>query len=231
LEKVTRTLGARRGAVFAAVLVVVVTGAGIWLLNAPRELVGTTQFVRQTDGKFGYEMLRPAAWTPRDGRIAGRLYFNAKTPSESDVLLSVNNLAVTARNLSDPDGSFPHWELFRRVRSLDGWTAGIEAGWLHDRVPFRLVETLPNAKVYATRLPLNSTTQTGEKADPHFGLVAYVVDQGQPLVIGLDGAANRPSLEPLDRLRAGGAVEGFITMVRSAKAIPVDPSNVSPPLD
>jgi hypothetical protein len=176
---------------------------------------------RQADGKFGFAMLRPAGWTAHDGAEQGRVYRDAKSAAQAHVILSVSNLAVATH--PDPsEGADLDWELFRRDRSLDGWTAGLERLWQSNRQPFTLVQRLPNAKVYATSYPNGS----------QFGLVAYVVDAGQPLVVGLTGpeAYGRP-LKPLAQLRADGLYADFITMVKSVRAAPADPARVSPPLD
>lgn len=56
------------------------------------------------------------------------------------------------------------------------------------------------------------------------------IDQGQPLIVALDGSATHPSLEPLDKLRADGLLTDFMTMVKSVRKIPPDPANVLSPL-
>ena len=83
-----------------------------------------------------------------------------------------------------------------------------------------MLDTLPDAKVYAVRSPDGST----------LSLVAYVINGGQPLFVTLDGSSAHPSLEPLEQLRADGVYADFLTIVKSLRAIPADPANVSPAL-
>jgi hypothetical protein len=172
--------------------------------------------VQQIDGRFGYSILRPAGWTAHDGG-GFRGYLDASDPADTRVSVTVTNYAVLAAK--DPTGIVAQWDAFRRDSSLDGWTAGVERSMHSNGIDFTLVETLPNAKIYLTTEPGSS------------GLKAYIIDKGQPLGVGLVGPAAHPSLEPLDQLRADGTYDDFVTIVNSVRAIPFDPSNVSPPLD
>jgi hypothetical protein len=88
-------------------------------------------------------------------------------------------------------------------------------------MPFALLETLPDAKVYWRAVVPEGTRPS---------LVAHAVDGGKPLIVGLSGGAAQPAFEPLDRLRADGVLADFVSMVRSLHAIPADPANVSPSL-
>jgi hypothetical protein len=186
---------------------------------AASSIVGS--FVKQSDGLFGYEMLRPARWTAHDGGEIGRAYLDAKDASSAHLLLSVNNLQVTSTKYASSDTLFLQWEAFQRSSSLDGWTSEIERMMSHNGEQFALVETLPNSRIYATSYSDGS----------HAALVAYVIDGGQPVVIGLEGVGAHPSLASLDQLRSDGLLADFITMVKSVRTIPADARNVVPPLE
>jgi hypothetical protein len=210
-----------------AVAVLIAAAIAIWVANGPNEpsdavapAAALGGFMRQTDGKFGYEMLRPAGWTGHDGLFAGRIYSDVPDATRAWLLLFVSNLAVNSRLHPDPDGGAIEWDVFRRNPNLEGWTTTLEQGWRHDRRPFAVVEASPGAKVYWAALPDGSQPS----------LVAYVVDGGQPLLVGLSGGAAHRSFEPLGRLRTDGVLEDFIRMVGSLRAIPADPDNVSPAL-
>jgi hypothetical protein len=216
-------LGWRVGLAIAVAVIVVAAG----LLVVPR-LVGPAAppsplgaLIQQTDGAYGYQMLRPADWTGQgDVRLPVRGYSDTKDGRQARRLLIVSNLEVMAQAYSSPGSLYPDWETFRSHSTLDGWTATLEQGWRHDGLLFSLIETLSNAKVFWTAQPDGSR--------PY--LVAYVVDGGTPLTVVLSGGAADLSFEPLDQLRADGLLDGFITMVNSIRAIPADPSNVSPSL-
>jgi hypothetical protein len=133
----------------------------------------------------------------------------------------VYNVGVTGRAHPDPNGGIVEWDAFRQNPTLEGWTSNLERSWRHDQLPFVLLEALPDAKVYWRAVLPDGTRPS---------LVAYAVDGGQPLIVGLSGGTAQPALEPLDRLRADGVLADFISMVRSLRAIPADPENVSPSL-
>lgn len=213
----------RRAAVVAGLLAVVAAGAAAFVvsgLNKPSQSA-INPLIQQMDGKYGYAMLRPASWTPLDMRDIGRGYRDAKNLTDARVLLIVRNISVSTVE-GDMDAM-----LFARDRSLELFVADTERRWRHDHVEFVRLETLPNARIYATRM--TGTTDAGDTVQT-LDLLAYAVDQGQLLIVVLTGGAGH-SLEPLDQLKAEGAIDGFITMVKSLRAIPVDPGNVSPPLD
>lgn len=211
-----RMTGAFAG--MAAVAAVAVAIAVMPLFRSPGagSLVGT--LVSQTDGRYGYEMLRPAAWTAVDlGGSAGRGYKpSSETPGDR-LLLQVGNLSDAAK-LANPDReTTAQWELFHRNPSLAGWTIGIEQMWQAIGIEFTVLETLPNAVIYALPSPDGSQVQLG----------AYAVDHGQPLVIGLSASGAYGSL---DTLRADGLLSAFDAMVKSVQAIDANPSNVLPTL-
>jgi hypothetical protein len=80
------------------------------------------------------------------------------------------------------------------------------------------LRTLPHAKIYVLSLAAGS---------PPVVLVAYAIDQGQPLILSLQAAGTEANLS---RLEAEGVVADFATMAGSIMAIPADPANVVPAL-
>ena len=175
-------------------------------------LVGN--FVWQTDGQYGYRMLRPAGWDAVDlGMERGY-----DTPAFLDTADRVQLQAVNYEALkSGPGGIVVQKTLWEHNPSLDAWAAGIRQSWASNGIEFTLLRTLPRARIYVVRSPGGSETQ----------IVALAVDQDQPLGAGLtaSGAYNN-----LQRLQEEGLVDDLIAMVESMEAIPYDPANVDPPL-
>lgn len=175
-------------------------------------LIGS--FVWQTDGRYGYRMLRPAGWDAVDlGMERGY-----DTPSFLDTADRLQLQAVNYEALkSGPGGVVVQKTLWEQKPDLEAWTAGIRQSWASNGIEFTLLRTLPHARIYLVRSPGGSETQ----------IVALAVDQDQPLGAGLtaSGAYNN-----LERLQEEGLVDDLITMVESMEAIPYDPANVDPPL-
>ena len=173
--------------------------------------------VDQSDGRFGYEMLRPAGWAAVEV-AEGRGYLDARSPQDARLGLVVVNLAVAARSVADPQAELPQWEAFRRDPTLDGWTSGIERMWRSDGIDYQTLKQMSTGKVYLTSSRANRELQA----------VAFVVRSEQPLVVALVGTASHPLF---DRSQlSDGLLDDFMTIVDSVKAIPVDPNNVAPSL-
>ncbi len=173
-------------------------------------------FLWQTDGLYGYRMLRPAGWEPIDMKDR-RGYHPPGLPSQTDqVLLMAFNLQVIAKATESPTSMIAQWALFKRDHSLDGWTAGIERMWTSDGMEFTLVRTLPQAKIYLLK----------PKSDLIW-VEAYAVDSGQPLTIGLEAHG---AYADEARLQQEGLLDDFATMVGSISAIQPDPKNIDPAL-
>jgi hypothetical protein len=175
-------------------------------------------FVWQTDGLFGYRMLRPANWEPVNS-IDRRAYATPGFRGQADrVVLSAVNLQAYYKSGTTASGSIiATLFAFEEDPSLEGWTAGVEQNWKSNGLEATLLRTLPQAKIYAVKSPGASDIL----------LVAYAVDENQPLAMGLAASGVYADVE---RLQKEGILEDFATMVASAQAIPQDPQNVDPPL-
>lgn len=175
-------------------------------------LIGS--FVWQTDGLFGYRMLRPAAWNAENlGPERGYM-----TPGFQDTPDHILLLAVNLQALDDePGGLNAQRFLFEQNPSLETWTAGIEQLWKTNQVQFALLRTLPQARIYLVRSPDSPDTQ----------IVAYAIDQNQPLAVALTASGTYADLE---RLQEEGIVDDFAAMVDRVRAVDYDPTNVVPPL-
>lgn len=178
-------------------------------------LVGS--FVWQTDGLFGYRMLRPTNWEstkPYDGRDYG-------TPGSQDktdrIMLRTVNLQAYDKSGTSATGMIAQLALFEKDSSLDGWTKGIEQMWKSSGLEPTLLRTLPQAKIYSVTSAGTSDVQ----------LVAYAVDKDQPLAVSLSASGTYADME---RLQKEGILGDFAAMVASLQAIPQDPKNVDPPL-
>ncbi len=176
-------------------------------------------WVEQIDGIYGYAMLRPTNWTPTGGQFPnGREYVAPGSTPSGDIVIRAVNLLLPAAHPAGPGGSV-EWPLFESAPSLSGWTAGLEALMTREGQPFELLRTLPEAKIYALALP--------NGASGYAFVVAYIVAQGQPLIVSL-GATGTDG--DLGSLQAQGVVDDFVTMVGSVTAIPADPQHVTPSL-
>jgi hypothetical protein len=173
-------------------------------------------FLWQTDGLYGYRMLRPADWEPIDMKDR-RGYQPPGLPSQADqVLLMASNLQVIAKATESPTSMIAQWALFERDHSLEGWTAGIEQLWTNTGTKFTLARTLPQAKIYLIK-----------PASDLLYVVAYAVDNDQPLTIGLEAHG---AYADEARLQKEGLLDDFATMVSSISAVQPDPSKTAPAL-
>ncbi len=178
-------------------------------------------FVWQTDGTYGYRMMRPKGeeWAA-ESAPGWRFYLMPRSLQGRDALgLRVTNLSAVEEGRTSDD--LEVLALFEANPSLDGWTAGIEAGLARDAwQPIRLVRSSPAAKIYL--LPADASL------DPRaIRLTGFRVEGDAALMIDLFAIGSYASL---DRLEADGIVEDLATMLNSASAIPVDPTNISPAL-
>jgi hypothetical protein len=177
------------------------------------ELVGS--FVQQTDGVYGYRILRPAAWDAINlGDVRG--YRPAGSDGKDDrVLLTVTNVEGLGRK-STQNLQIVTYNQFKQNPSLEGWTQAIERHWQSLGISFNQERKLSNAIVYSTAAP-NGQIQ----------LVGYVVDNGKPLVASLHCFGSYSNRGKLVR---DGLLKDFETMVASLTALDGTSQEVSPPL-
>ena len=176
-------------------------------------------FVEQTDGVYGYRMLRPANWTSVGGDFPdGRQYLGpGPANAQQGIVVRVVNLQLPAASLG-PASSNALWLIFEQHPTLVGWTAGIENLFKREGSSVTVLRTLPEAKIYSVTNPAGAS---------YVFLAAYAVNHGQPLILTLEASGADADL---GRLEAQGIVEDFATMVGSITAIPADPRNVEPAL-
>jgi len=174
----------------------------------------------QTDGVYGYQMLRPADWNATDQSGARLFWMRDFAQGTDGVAVSVLDAALA--EVAPTDGGSPSiiLDLFRRNPTFEGWIAGIEQATTSAGGKVTIVRSLPLARIYLT-------FDAPEGPAPMLMFSAYKVDDGKPLVIVLLATG---AYATLDRLEAAGIVDDFVTMVESARAISLDPGNVSPPL-
>ncbi len=173
-------------------------------------------FLWQTDGLYGYRMLRPAGWEAVDMKDR-RGYRPPGLAGQADqVLLMAFNLQVIAKATESPTSMIAQWGLFKRDHSLAGWTGGIERLWTNTGTEFTLVRALPHAKIYL----LKPTSDL-------IWVEAYAVDKDQPLTIGLEAHG---AYADEARLQKEGLLDDFATMVASISAVQPDPKNIDPAL-
>lgn len=180
-----------------------------------------TGFIEQTDGEFGYQMLRPADWTPIHLGTA-RGYQPADMAGQADrVLLTAASLEALAA-IAPEGAQVAPWLEFQQSASFEAWMAQREAAWQRSaqamNLSFERQVTLPNGALYAVFLPDTEQIQ----------LIAYVVEDERPLVITLEGFG---AYSHLETVQEEGLFDDLVTMVQSAQAIERDPENVDPPLE
>jgi hypothetical protein len=171
-------------------------------------------FVRQTDGVCGYTVLRPGTWHATQAIC--RTYAPPGSEQQADPLaLTVVNYRVAAEQ--QEDGAIAQFEAFQRASSLEGWSEQVEQMWERSGVEATRLETLSTARIYALWSPGMTNPQ----------IVALVIDQETPLGLALDTS---DAYADLERLRNAGLWQDFVTMTKSLRAIPHDPSKVTPAL-
>jgi hypothetical protein len=179
---------------------------------AASKVVGS--LVWQTDGRYGYSMLRPNDWSAID-LGTGRGYV---APTSADGQLPMSLTAVNYLTLNAaPNDILIQRTIFEKDPSLEGWTAGMERFWPTIGVTATLARTLPEAKIYALEAP-----ETGE-----LDLVAFVVDGDQPISVALYAHGSDADLAYLNRT---GVMSDFVTIVESVRQVTYDPGNVKPQL-
>ncbi len=187
----------------------------------PAKSVEVAGFVWQTDGVYGYEMLRPAAWTMADMGTLRR--YLAPPGSAGGGSLELQALNLKARP-DAPDGTAGVPEGMRELRdrfdatpNLADWAKGLQELLPQNQPPVEQIAEVPGAMIYQQRYDKTSRVATV--------LFALVVREGQPLILALNAGG---SYRDLEALRAGGVWDDFLTMIDSLHPIPPDPNNVAP---
>ncbi len=182
-------------------------------------------FAWQTDGAYGYQMLRPRGWTPVDeSRTGGWRAFEgpgAAGDAGSISMMAANLDAgkdVAAGQRGDYAIGGTLLQLFERDRTLPGWTAAFEEEAGRGSALLEQLRALPDAKIYMWNLdPAAGAAQ--------FMLLGLKVDAGKPLVVVVFAGG---SYADVQRLQREGFVDDLATMIESARAIPADAKNVVP---
>lgn len=185
----------------------------------------------QTDGVYGYQMLRPADWNATD-QSGARLFWMPDSAQGTDfVAISVVDAALAEVAPTGSGSPSIILDLFRKNPTFEGWIASIEQAMASAGGTVTIVRSFPTGTVTLVRsfptARIYLTLDAPEGPAPMLMLSSYKVDDGKPLVIVL--LATGP-YATMDRLEAAGIVDDFATMVESARAIPLDPGNVAPPL-
>lgn len=177
------------------------------------------EFVEQADGEFGYQMLRPANWEPIHLGTGRGYRFAASTAGEDRLLLTVGNLAVMAAQ-APADTPVVPWVEFQQSDSFEAWMQQREAAWTQvarsTDLSFERYTTLPNGAVYLLLLP-----------DQSLQLIAYLLDDGHPLTVGLEGFG---AYAQRSQVEESGLLTDFLTMLQSAQALEPDIERIDPPL-
>lgn len=177
------------------------------------------QFIWQTDGLYGYRMLRPLKWTSVDTK-GNRLYLPPNMTGQKDRLtLEAINLLILAEQTETTNGLNATFYLYQQDPTLEGWTKGLEQSWSNFGMKFTLESTLSNAKVYLLQDP---------KATDEINIAAYILEYGVPLVVGLQASGIYADIE---YLRKEGIMDDLEVMVESMQPIQQDPNDIDPPLN
>lgn len=178
-----------------------------------------SSWVEQTDGAYGYRMLRPANWKTTSGDGMQRFYiapgFQGSQVQGVEVL--VTNLKVLGTSMG-ANGSVAQWGLFQQHPDLAGWTAALEQMMQANEWTYSAIRTLPDARLYAI------TAMSG-KEPPTLLVVAYAIAGGEPFSLTLESAGTYRDLATLEQ---DGVLDDFATMVGSIAPVPADASNVVP---
>jgi hypothetical protein len=178
-------------------------------------------FIWQTDGAYGYRILRPADWFMQDLQdldgSAMRPYYGNLTGEEGNGLsLMVANLHarsyVSSTYFTDLITQFDADPTLERLAEFIEQTAS------NDQSRLTRIDASSDAIIYLQRY--------GGPTEEPTSLVGIKVVDGHPLLIHLGGDGKYMDLE---EFRADPLWDDFLTMVASLQPIPVDPENVSPP--
>ncbi len=159
-------------------------------------------FVLVTDNIYGYKAFIPANWKSVDfGDRRGYYPIN----SESDpnrIVLAFTNFATISSILAGQNGLVPNYELFRQDPSLGPWTTKIEGLWSRLGIKFNIISQMPEARIYLVN-----------PSPDQLQLIGYIVDQGEPLGVSLNGLGVFNNIEII---KDSGLLKDFETIVASA---------------
>ncbi len=178
-------------------------------------------FVWQTDGVYGYEMLRPAGWSMAD--LGTLRSYAAPGGGDQSGGLELQVLNLKARP-DAPDGTSGVPEGMRELRdrfdaapNLSDWTKATQELMGPNQPAIAQVSAGPDAVIYQIRYDPTSRVKSV--------IFALVVKEGQPLILALNAGGQYGDLQAL---RASGVWDDFLTMIVSVRPIPPDVNNVQP---
>jgi hypothetical protein len=172
-------------------------------------------FVWQTDGVYGYRMLRPAGWAMSDSGTS-RDFVSPEGAGQPRLALHVVNLR--AKEWPQPWGVGGFLRAFEAAGSFEAWVASIANRELGGAERATLPPDL--ARVAAVFF-----AQSDGPDGPRIMPFAFKVSEGQPLLLALEGNAGP---DEFDALQASGVWDDYLTMLRSLSALPMDAANVTP---
>lgn len=161
------------------------------------------RFLWQTDGIYGYRMLRPAAWEASSLGTARGYFPSDATLQTTPLLLTAVNWQALAEIAQVSQQVVVPYQLFQRDPQLADWGAAMEQKWQEADLPYTLLQTLPDAQIYAFIF-----SETG-----FIQLAAYVISDGKPFLLQLE---SRDGVT-LEQLRDRGIFADFITMVELSR--------------
>jgi hypothetical protein len=169
----------------------------------------------QTDGVYGYRMLRPADWQALN-MGGGRGYSSQFLTGDKDFfILIVSNPEISVQGPQQFASMKAANEQYQAHPTLNGWMNGLEQVWKDNGTVYKLELKFSNSRIYSLII-----------SDNQVQLIGYVVDKQGPLVIEMNifGA-----LANIENLRTLGFVNEFSDIVTGAGSIPSDPKNINPP--
>jgi hypothetical protein len=179
----------------------------------------TERFVWQTDGPYGYRVLRPANWSASDLGTS-RLYSQPGLAGKADRFsLEAFNVQVAGQNAEIAGEMDANWSLFKDGPSLEAWSSAMqEHVWKSLNIKATFEQDIPQGKVYLLQWPNNSTV---------IDVVALIVVDDQPLMLGLQASG---AYADVQRLRTEGVWDDFIAMAESMQPVPQDKKEIQPPM-
>jgi hypothetical protein len=169
----------------------------------------------QTDGVYGYRMLRPVDWQALN-MGGGRGYSSQFLTGYKDFfMLIVSNPEISVQGPQQFASMKTANEQYQAHPTLKGWMNGLEQVWKDNGVVYKLELKFSNSRIYSLII-----------SDNQVQLIGYVVDKQGPLVIEMNifGA-----IANIVNLRTLGFVNEFSDIVTGAGSIPSDPKNINPP--